>query len=160
MSKVIVIGAGAAGMMAAIAAADQGAQVVLVEKMDQPGRKLRITGKGRCNLTNTAPLKDFLSHIGPDGRWMRNCFAQFFNTQLMDFFEQRNVPLVEERGHRVYHALRVGLASVLAVPTATRERHGPGVDIGERLEENSLALHHGDRRGRAKVAQAEDGRAV
>lgn len=100
--NVIVVGGGAAGMMAAIAAADQGAQVVLLEKMDQPGRKLRITGKGRCNLTNTAPLKDFLTHVGPDSKWLRNCFAQMFNTQLMDFFEQRQVPLVEERGNRVY----------------------------------------------------------
>ena len=63
MSRVIIVGAGASGMMAAVAAAQQGAEVILLEKMDQPGRKLRITGKGRCNLTNTAPLKDFLSHI-------------------------------------------------------------------------------------------------
>ena len=100
--RVIVVGGGAAGMMAAIAAADQGAQVVLLEKMDQPGRKLRITGKGRCNLTNTAPLKDFLTHIGPDSQWPRNCFAQLFNTQLIEFFEAHGVPLVEERGNRVY----------------------------------------------------------
>ena len=100
--RVIVVGGGAAGMMAAIAAADQGAQVVLLEKMDQPGRKLRITGKGRCNLTNTASLTDFLTHIGPDSQWPRNCFAQLFNTQLIEFFEAHGVPLVEERGNRVY----------------------------------------------------------
>lgn len=102
MTKVVIVGAGAAGMMAAVAAAEQGATVVLLEKMDQAGRKLRLTGKGRCNLTNTAALKDFLSHIGPDCRWMRNSFAQMFNIQLMDFFEQHNVPLVEERGNRVF----------------------------------------------------------
>ena len=101
MRRVVIVGAGAAGMMAAVAAAELGAEVVLLEKMDQPGRKLRITGKGRCNLTNTAAIKDFIAHIGPDGRWMRNCFSQMFNTQLMEFFETRNVPLVEERGHRV-----------------------------------------------------------
>ena len=88
MNRVVVVGAGAAGMMAAVAAAEQGAEV-------------RITGKGRCNLTNTAPIKDFITHIGPDGRWMRNSFSQMFNTQLMEFFERRNVPLIEERGHRV-----------------------------------------------------------
>ena len=75
MNRVVVVGAGAAGMMAAVAAAEQGAEVVLLEKMDQAGRKLRITGKGRCNLTNTAPIKDFITHIGPDGRWMRNSFS-------------------------------------------------------------------------------------
>lgn len=102
MNKVVIVGAGAAGMMAAVAAASQGAQVVLIEKMDQPGRKLRITGKGRCNLTNTASIKDTLTHIGPDHQWMRNSFAQFSNSQLMEFFEQRGVSLVEERGGRVF----------------------------------------------------------
>ena len=161
MSRVIVIGAGAAGMMAAIAAADQGAQVVLVEKMDQPGRKLRITGKGRCNLTNTAPLKDFLSHIGPDGRWMRNCFAQFFNTQLMDFFEQRNVPLVEERGHRVYprsgKSLDIFLALIndleqrpnveihknCAVKSLTDDRHGVRLQDGSTLRADAVIIATG-----------------
>ena len=120
MSNVVIVGAGAAGMMAAVTAASQGAQVVLLEKMDQPGRKLRITGKGRCNLTNTAPLKDFLSHIGPDTRWLRNCFALFSNVQLMEFFEQRQVPLVEERGGRIFpksgKSLDIFLALISVVP--------------------------------------------
>lgn len=122
MSRIIIVGAGAAGMMAAITAADQGAEVILLEKMDQAGRKLRITGKGRCNLTNTAPLKDFLSHIGPDGRWMRNSFAQMFNTQLMDFFEQRNCPLVEERGNRVFPQSGKSLDIFLALIKDLEER--------------------------------------
>ena len=101
-NDVIVVGAGAAGLMAATVAAEQGRQVVLLEKMDQPGRKLRITGKGRCNLTNTSTLKDFMTHVGSDARFLRNCFARFFNTELMDFFEQRGVPLTVERGNRVF----------------------------------------------------------
>lgn len=99
---VIIVGAGAAGLMAAVVAAERGKQVLLIEKMDQAGRKLRITGKGRCNLTNTAPLKDFLSHVGSDSRFLRNSMSQFYNTELMDFFEQRGVRLVEERGGRVF----------------------------------------------------------
>ena len=101
-NRVIIIGAGAAGMMAAYRAAERGRQVILIEKMDQPGRKLRITGKGRCNLTNTASLKEFLTHVGSDSRFMRNTFSTFFNTELMDFFEQHGVPLTVERGNRVY----------------------------------------------------------
>lgn len=89
-------------MMAAIAAAERGREVILLEKMDQAGRKLRITGKGRCNLTNGAPLKEFLTHIGPDSRFLRNCFSQFFNQELIRFFEDRNVPTIEERGARIY----------------------------------------------------------
>jgi predicted flavoprotein YhiN len=56
-----------------------GADVLLLEKMNRPGRKLRITGKGRGNLTNTAPLRDFLNHFGPTGKFLRPAFGQFFN---------------------------------------------------------------------------------
>lgn len=159
--KVVIVGAGAAGMMAAIAAAEQGAQVVLVEKMDQAGRKLRITGKGRCNLTNTAVLKDFITHIGPDGRWLRNCFAQMFNTQLMDFFEQRGVPLVEERGSRVYpksgKSLDIFLALIndleersnveirknCAVKSLTEDRHGVRLQDGSTIRGDALIIATG-----------------
>lgn len=89
-------------MMAAISAAQEGHKVILLEKMDQAGRKLRITGKGRCNLTNMAPLKEFLGHIGSDSRFLRNCFSRFFNQDLYDFFEERGVKLVTERGERVF----------------------------------------------------------
>ena len=99
---VIIVGGGAAGLMAAIVAAERGRNVLLLEKMDQAGRKLRITGKGRCNLTNTAPLRETLPHIGPDSRWLRNAYARFFNQELIDFFEQRGVVLTVERGNRVY----------------------------------------------------------
>ena len=124
---VIVIGAGAAGMMAALTAADRGLKVLLLEKMDQPGRKLRITGKGRCNLTNTAPVKDFIAHVGSDGRFMRNIFARFFNQELMDFFEKRNVLLVVERGNRVFPQSGKSLDIFLALITAIEEH--PNIEI-------------------------------
>ena len=136
MSRVIIVGAGASGMMAAVAAAQQGAEVILLEKMDQPGRKLRITGKGRCNLTNTAPLKDFLSHIGPDSRFMRNSFSLLFNTQLMEFFEQRNVPLVEERGHRIFPRSGKSLDIFLALINDLEAR--PNVQIRKNCAVKSL----------------------
>ena len=106
---VIVVGGGAAGLMSAVVAAGAGRRVLLLEKMDQAGRKLRITGKGRCNLTNTAPLRDTLKHIGSStagkgtgGDWLRNAYGRFFNQELMDFFERRGVALTVERGNRVY----------------------------------------------------------
>ncbi|MBR5783914.1 MAG: NAD(P)/FAD-dependent oxidoreductase [Bacteroidales bacterium] len=98
----IIVGAGAAGLMAATVAAEKDKKILLIEKMDQAGRKLRITGKGRCNLTNTSPLKDFITHLGSDGRFMRNAFSKFFSTELMTFFEQKGVPLNIERGSRVF----------------------------------------------------------
>ena len=99
---IVIIGAGASGLMSAIVAAQSQQKILLVEKMEQAGRKLRITGKGRCNLTNTSPIKEFISHIGSDGRFMRNAFSMFFNNELMQFFEEKGVPLNIERGSRVF----------------------------------------------------------
>ena len=101
--------------MAAVTAAGRGLSVLLLEKMDQAGRKLRITGKGRCNLTNTNTLRDTLPHIGSDARFLRNAYGRFFNRELMDFFEGRGVPLVVERGNRVYPASGKALDIFLAL---------------------------------------------
>lgn len=101
-SHTIVIGGGAAGLMAAYRAADRGCRVTLLEKMAQTGRKIGISGKGRCNLTNTAELTHFLGRFGRNGRFLRQCFQQFFNRELIEFFESRNLPLVTERGGRVF----------------------------------------------------------
>lgn len=100
--RVIVIGGGAAGLMAAGNAALHSADVTILEKMDRPARKLRITGKGRCNLTNIAPLPDFIEHFGKNGRFLRDAFSQFFTTELVEFFEGLGVNLVTERGGRVF----------------------------------------------------------
>lgn len=112
---VIVVGGGAAGLMAACTAAERGRKVLLLEKMDQAGRKLRITGKGRCNLTNTNPLRDTLPHIGSDSRFLRNAYGRFFATELMEWFEQRGVELTVERGNRVYPASGKALDIFLAL---------------------------------------------
>jgi hypothetical protein len=103
--RTIVIGGGAAGLMAAGMAAQstgKSCEVILLEKMGQTGRKIGISGKGRCNLTNNAPLDDFLSRFGRNGRFLRQCFQQFFNQELIDFFESKHLPLVIERGGRVF----------------------------------------------------------
>lgn len=100
----IVIGGGAAGLMAAIIAADRGKKILLLEKMPIPARKLRITGKGRCNLTNIAPMSDFMKHIGPDARFLKYGFSKFFSEQLIDFFTKIGIPTVIEQGGRVFPA--------------------------------------------------------
>ena len=84
---VIVIGGGPAGLMAAGQAALGGPSVLLLEKMDQPGRKLRITGMGRCNLTNIIDREAFITHFGGNGRFLRQAFGRFFNQDLIRFFE-------------------------------------------------------------------------
>lgn len=102
--RVIVVGGGAAGLMAAGQAAEMGAETLLLEKMDRPGRKLRISGKGRCNLTNVVPRSEFLTHFEPQGHFLRPAFYRFFNQDLVAFFEELGVPTVTERGGRVFPA--------------------------------------------------------
>jgi len=102
--KVIVIGGGAAGLMAAGQAAEAGADTLLLEKMQRTGLKLCITGKGRCNITNVAEVSDFISHFDKTGTFLRQAFARFFNTELMAFFNSLGLKLVTERGGRVFPA--------------------------------------------------------
>ena len=89
-------------MMAAGQAAEQGAETLLLEKMYRPGRKLRITGKGRCNLTNVAPVSRFISHFGPNGRFLRQAFSRFFSAELVVFLDRLGIRTVTERGGRVF----------------------------------------------------------
>ena len=100
--KVVVVGGGAAGLMAAGFAAQNGAQALVLEKMKRPARKILITGKGRCNLTNKAPVREFLRHYNKNGRFLRPSFTHFFSGDLIDFFEQRGVKCITERGGRIF----------------------------------------------------------
>ena len=100
--KVIVVGGGPAGLMAAGQASLSGAQVFLIEKMERPGRKLAITGKGRCNLTNATELSEFLTHFGRNSRFLRSAFHRFFVPELLEFFRQLGIQTVTERGGRIF----------------------------------------------------------
>ncbi len=99
---VAVIGGGAAGMMAAIHAAYCGARVLLFEKNDRLGKKLRITGKGRCNVTNDCPTNEFLNNVPTNPRFLYAALSRFSTADTMDFFEGCGVPLKVERGRRVF----------------------------------------------------------
>ena len=101
---VIVIGGGPAGLMAAGQAALRGKRTLLLEKMDIPGRKLRITGMKRCNLTNVVGMDEFISHFGASGKFLRQSFGQFFNTDLVAFIESLGIRTAAERGGRVFPA--------------------------------------------------------
>ncbi len=100
--KIIIIGGGAAGLMAAGQAAELGAHVLLLEKMKRPGRKLCISGKGRCNLTNSSDLPIFIKHFGKNGNFLRQTFNNFFTPELLDFFQSKNLELTTERGGRIF----------------------------------------------------------
>ena len=102
--SVIVIGAGAGGMMAAARAAEQGARVLLLEKTDGPGKKILVSGKTRCNLTNTGEYEEFLAKYGPNGRFLHGVFHRFFRTELLKLLERFGVATKTERGGRVFPA--------------------------------------------------------
>lgn len=99
---IIIIGGGAAGLMAAGKAAESGAKVLLLEKQKRLGHKLSISGKGRCNLTNTAPLNDFIRYFGKNGKFLRQSFNNFFSDELTQFFRDRGVAIKSERGGRIF----------------------------------------------------------
>ena len=102
-ADVIVIGAGAAGIMAAGTAGEAGKKVILLERNPKPGRKLMITGKGRCNLTNnTLTADELIANVPRNGRFLYGAFSKFMPCDVMDFFESRGVPLKTERGRRVF----------------------------------------------------------
>ncbi len=100
--KIIVIGGGPAGMMAAIRAAQLRQHVTLLEKKSALGSKLLLSGKGRCNLTNACGLDQFLRRFSRNGSFLRDSFKKFFNKELIDFFESRGLKLKTERQERVF----------------------------------------------------------
>ena len=102
--NVLVVGGGAAGLMAAGTAARRGHRVTILEKMERPGRKLMITGKGRCNLTNQCDRDAFIAAVHRNGRFLYSAYTLFDSAAVMAFFEELGLPLRVERGNRVFPA--------------------------------------------------------
>ena len=121
-NKVIVIGGGAAGIFAAISAAENGADVILFEKNDRLGKKLRITGKGRCNVTNDCSTEEFLQNVPSNPRFLYSALNTLSTQDVKDFFESEGVPLKTERGKRVFPVSDKAEDIVSALVTACRTR--------------------------------------
>ena len=102
MCHVIVVGGGAAGMFAAIAAAKNGHQVTLYEKNEKLGKKIFITGKGRCNITNAADMEEWFDAVVTNSKFLYSSFYGYTNQNVIDFFEDAGVPVKIERGNRVF----------------------------------------------------------
>lgn len=100
---VIVIGGGSAGLMAAVVARESGARVLLIEKNKQLGEKLKISGGGRCNITNNTPdVRKFLTQYGENAKYLHSCFSEFSMKDTFDFFESRGLPLVTQARNRCF----------------------------------------------------------
>ena len=102
MARVLIVGAGAAGLMAAGAAVRQGHQVTVLEHTEKPGQKILVTGKGRCNVTNDCPAEEFLRHVRTNPRFLYSSLGAFPPAKTMELFESLGVELKVERGRRVF----------------------------------------------------------
>ena len=100
--KVIVIGGGPAGMMSAIASAENGNKVILIEKMQSLGRKLLITGKGRCNITSSLSMDEFIKNTPGNGMFLYSVYKNYTNTDIIDFLKKQGLEVKEERGNRIF----------------------------------------------------------
>ena len=102
MSKVVIIGAGAAGLLAGITVAQNGADVTILEKMRQPGKKMLITGKGRCNITNACEIPEFIKNLPGNGRFLNSALHRFTNDDIVIMLESNGLQTKVERGNRVF----------------------------------------------------------
>lgn len=160
---IAVIGGGAAGMMAAIRAAELGKDVTLIERNDSVGKKMLITGKGRCNVTNSAPVEAFIAKFGRQGQFFRTAFFKFFNEDLTEFFKARGLELKTERQGRVFPATDKA-ASVVDVLKKSLADNGVKIIYNARLKDVSkeggvfrLALEDGGPVSAKKVILAMGG---
>ena len=135
MSNVIVVGGGAAGMMAAVFAARNGQSVQLLEKNEKLGKKLFITGKGRCNITNAADIEDLFTAVISNPKFLYSGFYSFTNQQVIDFFEELGVKTKVERGERVFP---VSDHSSDVIAAFSRELKSLGVSVSLHTEVKEL----------------------
>ena len=134
MSKVLIIGGGAAGMMAAAFAAKNGNRVEVFEKNEKLGKKLFITGKGRCNITNAADLEDFFPAVTSNPKFLYSAFYSFTNEQVISFFEELGVKTKVERGGRVF-PVSDHSSDVIQALKSEMERLGVKINLNAEVKE-------------------------
>jgi predicted Rossmann fold flavoprotein len=147
----LVIGGGPAGMMAAARAGERGRRVLLLERGPSLGRKLLITAGGRCNVTNSAPLPEFLDAFGRQGGFLRDAMTRFGNAELLDWLHSRGVRTVAERKGRIFPESQQA-ATVLDALRAALQAGGVEVRLNQRVE--SLRIEQGNLRGVSVAAHS------
>ncbi len=135
--EIAVVGGGPAGMMAAIRAAELGKDVVLIERNRSLGRKILITGKGRCNLTNSCDMDSFMEKFGRNGQFLRSAFYAFFNEDLMEFFRKNGLGVKVERQGRVFPSDDRSMSVVKALEKSLEEKKVPVM-----LEARAMEIRH------------------
>ena len=155
--RIIVIGGGAAGMMAAAAAAEEGAEVTLLEKNDRLGKKIYITGKGRCNVTNACGREEFFTHVFRNPRFLYSAFGRFSNEDMVAFVEAHGTRLKTERGQRVFPVSDHASDIIKALKKALDEA---GVRVITGAQAEKLQMKNGAVTGVVCTLADEAGKAV
>lgn len=153
MENVIVVGGGPAGMMAAIRSAQLGSKVCLLEGNSSLGKKLLLTGKGRCNITNSAGFDEFISRFSKNAEFLRDAFKEFFVDELFDFFQQRGLKLKIERQNRVFPCTD---SAVSVLNVLKKELKRSGVDVLHNTKVSALIIE----KGQIKGVRLSDGKIV
>jgi predicted Rossmann fold flavoprotein len=152
--KIVVVGAGPAGMTAALRAAELGSEVFLLEKNDAPGRKFLMTGCGRCNITSSAGFDDFLAAFGRNGAFLRDAFNAFFREDLLGVFEKKGVRFREEEENKIFPAGDAGAKELLSVLEKALSLRGVRVSYLSKIKEIILS------EGRAASCRAASGESI
>ena len=150
--KVIVIGGGPAGMMAAISSAEEGNEVIILEKMGSLGRKLLITGKGRCNITNNADMKEFINNTPGNGMFLYSCFQNYTNRDIIEFLHNQGLEVKVERGERIFP---VTDSSQDVLTCFTKRLKQLKVEIKYNSKVEQILIENGQARG-VKLASGEN----
>lgn len=135
MKKVVIIGAGASGMMAAKVASDRGLDVVVLEKQKRCGHKLAITGKGRCNITNDCEIEELIENVPTNGKFLYSAFYTFTNDQVIQMFNDLGVETKTERGKRVFPVSDKAIDVVRALERQMKSNKNVEVLLNSRVEE-------------------------
>ena len=154
MKKVIIIGGGAAGLMAAISASQAGKKVTLLEKNEKLGKKLFITGKGRCNITSACPPDEFLNNVMTNPRFMYSSFERFNNEDMMNFLKERGLKIKIERGQRVFPESDRS-ADVIRVLKKECEKNGVSI----RYQSHVVRIHWDEAEG-FRAVELENGQII
>ena len=144
MSKVIVIGGGPAGMFAALATAENGHEVILLEQNEKLGKKLFITGKGRCNLTNACDTEELFGSITRNSKFLYSAIYTYDNLRVMDFFENHGMPIKTERGNRVF-PVSDHSSDVIATLKKELQKHDVMIQLHAKVQK--LIIDHGEVNG-------------
>ena len=154
--KVIVIGGGPAGMMAAISASDRGNKVTILEKMSSLGRKLLITGKGRCNITSSLDMQKFIENTPVNGKFLYSCFQNYTNQDIIRFLREEGLDVKEERGNRIFPVTDKSL-DVLKCFTKRLKELKVNVEYNTKVEELIVSKDEGTDKLKIDGVRTNDG---